>query len=226
MESAQKTRGSSLIRWAACMRLLTLLPVSWPSFQVSNRDDDYLAFRMSVYDLIRKSLDQHSARSVIRSGRAYFGMCLNAGRNVNDGIEEFPAQSGPLLFVPKSRGRKLLACSLKVSDYSSHRPRMSFAMRRFTLSHDSSFSVPASRELTRRWISLAHAAEASGSAGPSRLAIISAASFARDFALRRRASASTDSVAFVIFPYYSRERPPNKRLTGPLKSAAAQPHPR
>jgi hypothetical protein len=61
---------------------------------------------------------------------------------------------------------------------------MSFAMRRFALSHDSNFSVLSSSASTRRWISLSQAVAASGSAGPSRLASNSAASSARAFGRR------------------------------------------
>ena len=117
------------------------------------------------------------------------------------------------------RQRKLFAGCFEVSEYPSHRPRMSLAIRRFALSHDSNFSVPASSAFTRRWISLSQALAASGSAGPSRLASSSAARSVRAFALSRRASASTDSVAFVIFPDYPRGRPPNQTLQPPSRAA-------
>lgn len=179
-------------------RLSALPPVARSSFQVSNRDDDSLIFHKTVYDLIRKPMHQHTARSVVGRRRAYFGLRLNDGDSVNYGIKEFTAQSRTLRFVPTDRGGKLFARGLKISEYSSHRRRISCAIRSLTLSHDSSSSVPASSALTRRSISSSQAAAASGSAGPSRLASSSDASSARAWASSRRASASMDSLDFVI----------------------------
>jgi len=69
---------------------------------------------------------------------------------MNDGIKEFSTLARPLLFVPQDGCGKLLACLFEISECPGHRRRMSFAIRRFALSHDSNFSVPASSELTRR----------------------------------------------------------------------------
>ena len=132
---------------------------------------------------------------------------------MSNGIEEFPTQSATLLFVPAGRRRQTLPpCCFEISQCPGHCPRMSRAIRCFTLSHDSSFSVPASSASTRRLISLSQAMPASGSAGPSRLASNSAASSARAFASRRRASASTDSMAFVIVSILRLRGSPNKLL--------------
>ena len=202
------------------MRLISFPPVSRPSFQVSNCDDDNLVLRMTVDNLIRKPLHQHAACSAIARKRAYFLLCLNEGCRLNDGINEFSTQPRPLPFVPLDGCGKLVACFFEISDCPRHRRRMSFAIRRFALSHDSNVAVPASIERTRRWISFSQAESASGSAGPSRLASNSAASSARAFASSRRALASTDSAAFVILQYYIRGRPPNRRLEQTLGGPA------
>ena len=150
---------------------------------MGDRDDDNLVFRNTVYDLIWKSLHQHMTCSAITRKRAHFGLSLNEGCCMNDSIEEFTAQSGTLLFVPTDGGSKLFARLFEVTKCPSHRPKMSLAIRRLTLSHDSSCSVPASSASTRRRISSSQAVAASGSEGPSRLASNSAASSAR-WALR------------------------------------------
>lgn len=77
-----------------------------------------------------------------------------------------------------------------------HRPSTSRSMRRFTSDQGSSRIVPASIAAIRRSISAFHAASASGSAGPSRLASNSAASSARASGSRRKASAKTSVTAF------------------------------
>src|SRR5439155_17319791 len=105
---------SMVSRWGTQPRLLALLPVSWPSFQMGNCDDDNLFIRKTVYDLIRKLLHQHPACSVIGRESAYFRLCLNEGCRMNDGIKEFRTQSGQLLFVPKDGGGKLFACCFEV----------------------------------------------------------------------------------------------------------------
>jgi hypothetical protein len=69
---------------------------------------------------------------------------------MNDGIEEFHTQPRTLLFVPADGCGELLASWFEVSEFPSYRRRISFAIRRFVLSHDSSFSVPDSRALMRR----------------------------------------------------------------------------
>jgi len=122
-----------------------------------------------------KSMHQHTACSPIARERADFGLRLNEGCRMSNGIEEFPTQSATLLFVPAGRRRQTLPpCCFEISQCPGHCPRMSRAIRCFTLSHDSSFSVPASSASTRRLISLSQEMAASGSAGPSRLASNSA----------------------------------------------------
>jgi hypothetical protein len=73
-------------------RLCTPLPIAKPSFQVSNRDDDNFVRQGTVYDFIGKSLHQHTACSAIGRLPAYFGLRLNEGCCINDGIKEFPTQ--------------------------------------------------------------------------------------------------------------------------------------
>src|SRR5438128_4188803 len=80
---------------------------------------------------------------------------------VNDGIKEFPAQPRTLFFIPANGCSKLFAGFFDVSECPRHRPRRSFAIRRFTVSHDSSLAVPASSSFTRRSISFSQAAAAS-----------------------------------------------------------------
>src|ERR1700757_4137053 len=104
---------------------------------MSNRDDDDLVLQKTVHNLIGKSRHQHTACSTIPRDRADFGLRLNESYCMSDGIEELSTQSGPLLFVPADGGGKLFACGFEVSQLPGHLPRMSRAMRRFTLSHDS-----------------------------------------------------------------------------------------
>src|SRR5260370_325422 len=136
-----------------------------PSFQVSNCDDDNFVRRDRVYDLIGKSLHQHTACSVVGRRRTNFWLHLNEGCWMNDGIKEFGTQSRALLLVPADGSGEFFAGGFEVSEYPSHLRRISVAIRCFALSHDSSVSVPASRALTRRWISLSQAVAAFGSAG-------------------------------------------------------------
>ena len=94
---------------------------------MGDRNDDNLVCRETVDDLIWKSLHQHTTCSPITRQRADFGLILNERCCMNDGIEEFAAQSGMLFFVPTNSGTKLFACLFEVTNCPSHRPRISLA---------------------------------------------------------------------------------------------------
>src|SRR5439155_26547365 len=71
-------------------------------------DGDVLSVRFhEAFHLIGKSMHQHTACSPIARERAGFGLRLNEGCCVSNGIEEFPTQSATLLFVPADGGAKL-----------------------------------------------------------------------------------------------------------------------
>src|SRR2546426_789786 len=60
-------------------------------------------------------MHQHTACSPIARERADFGLRLNEGCCMSNGIEEFPTQSATLLFVPADGGVKLFPCCFEIS---------------------------------------------------------------------------------------------------------------
>ena len=122
---------------------------------------------------------------------ANFGVCLNELDSVAHRFEESAAQAWPPLFVPANGFSQFVGRGLTELE-PLHRPRISFSIRRFRSDQGSSRMVPCSTASIRRSISRSHAASASGSAGPSKLANSSAASSARVAGSRRNASAKTD----------------------------------
>ena len=170
---------------------IPLHPITRPPSQVSDGHDNDLIWPEAVDYLIWECGDQDSTRvAVLRDYRADFGMGANAGKGCVSRVQEFTAEPGSLGFVPSDRFPEFFGgrCTGK----NLHRPRISLSIRRLTASQGSSSTVPPSMASTRRSISVAHAASASGSAGPSRLFRSSAASSARASISRRRASTRTD----------------------------------
>lgn len=153
----------------------------------------------AIHDLVRESSNRHAAgmtiggdrRSDLRSG-------FDEREGGDDRVEELTTEAGSASFVPTDGLGKFLGSGLAGAERPIHRPRISFSTRRLTSVQGSSFTVPASIAATRRSISIAHAAPASGSAGPSRLAKSSAATSARASRSRRNASARTASAGLVM----------------------------
>src|SRR5437867_5791145 len=178
-----------------------MLPEPRAAFQMSDRQDHDLSIFQAVDDLVGEVCDQHAAAfGVFVSGRSDLRLALDALDRCLDGVVKLSAQAGPTRFIPAHSLGEFLGRESGDPDVAlaPHRPRIDFSIRRFTSAHDSSLSLPASKSATRRAISAFQAWSASGSAGPSRLASISAASRARESASSLRASASTASVAFVM----------------------------
>ena len=172
-----------------------------------------------VNDLVRERPHQHPpGRSTGANSRADLRAFCNQRHRGGDSVEELGSKSASTLLVPVNRFGELFRGGLDTAELTRHRPRMSLSMRRFTSSQGSSRAVPDSIAATRRWISVAHAASASGSAGPSRLASISAASSARASTSSRRASARTASAALVMAVILPRVSPPNKRVNLTVRS--------
>jgi len=181
-------------------RSVAVLPVAGPSLQMRDRDDHDLVWADAIDYLVGESQDDESARpGVGRDACACMGVAFNKVEYVIDSIEQLSAKARPLCFVPAHRRFQFGGRRLAHPDRGRHLPRSSLSIRLLTRSQGSSFAVPASIAATRRSISAAHAAFASGSAGPSRLASNSAASSARDSGSSRRASAST-AWAVLLMP--------------------------
>ena len=132
-----------------------------------------------------------------------------AVNGLGDLVQQFATQTTALGLLPASclgkfGGRKRIG-----ADRERHRPRTSRSMRRLTSSQDSRVALPDSMDATRRSISAAHSASASGSAGPSRLAKSSAARSARACSSRRSASAKTAAAGRVMIDRFhaSTDRP-------------------
>src|SRR2546427_12944706 len=68
-------------------------------------------------------MHQHTACSPIARESADFGLRLNEGCCMSNGIEEFPTQSATLLFVPADGGVKLFPCCFEISQCPGHCPR-------------------------------------------------------------------------------------------------------
>jgi len=178
------------------------------------QDHDFIVFQ-PVDDVVWEARDQHAAAfGVFVRGRSDLRLPLDALDRCVDGVVQLSAQAGPTRLIPAHGLGELLGRGSSNPDaaLAPHRPRIDFSIRRFTSTHDSSLSLPASKSATRRAISACQACSASGSAGPSRLASISAASRARESASSLRASASTASVAFVMRVIYPEAAPPNNPL--------------
>ena len=184
---------------------------------MSDRHYDDVGRREMVDDLVGKSTDQNpTRRSTTANDRAKLGLFCDQRHRVGNRIVELCAEPAPPILVPSNRRLELARGELKTLEPVFHRSRISFSIRRFTSSQGSRRAVPASIAETLRSISAAHAASASGSAGPSRLARISAASSARASTSRRRASARTASAGFVMRVILLRRTPPNNRLQATL----------
>jgi len=199
-------------RWAGSS-LVSVLPVVRTALQVSNRDDYDVGWCEVVDNLIGEPA-QHdpTGQSHAAYDRADLGLLCDQRHRVEDRVVEFPTETAPTFLVPADGRLKLFRGRPKAVELARHRPRISFSIRRLTSSQGSSRAVPDSIATTRRSISAAHAASASGSAGPSRLASISAASSARASTSSRKASARTASAGLVMAVILARLTPPNKRV--------------
>src|SRR5438128_355799 len=177
------------------------------------KDDDFGRVE-TVDDLIWKARDQHApGLGIVATEGADLGTGLNQGHRLGHGIKELAAETWTPLLVPPNSVDQLVRRGLAGANRASHRSRISFSILRFTASQGSSWTVPASIAATRRVISTSHAASASGSAGPSRLASSSAASSARASTSSLRASARTASAALVIEESYVRLGRPTSGYT-------------
>src|SRR2546426_9360375 len=192
-----------------------VLPETRAAFHMNDRQDQDLIILQAVDDVVGEACHQHAAAlRVFVGGRSDLTLALDALDRRVDGVIQLSAQAGPTRLIPAHGFGELLGRGPSDPDaaLALHRPRIVFSIRRFTSAHDSSLSLPASRSATRRAISACQACSASGSPGPSRLASISAASWARESASSLRASASTASVAFVMPVIYAEAAPPNNPL--------------
>ena len=204
-------RRGLCVRWAGWA--VAFFPVVRSTLQMSDRHNDDVGRSEMVDDLVRESTDQNSARrSTTADDHANLRLSCDQRHRAGDCIVELCAKPATPFLVPPNRRLELGRGELKALDPALHRPRISFSIRRFTSSQGSRSAVPDSMAETLRSISAAHAASASGSAGPSRLARISAASSARASTSSRRASARTASAGFVMGVILLRRTPPNNRL--------------
>ncbi len=196
----------------------TMPPEARTTLQMRERENANLLGADAVHNLIRETRDEHSTRierSEARTGLRSLGDSVDSSENR---VEELPTQSRPLLLIPPNSCGQFLRRRLESSDWSNHRPRMSFSMRCFTSSHGSNSTVPASIASIRRRTSCSQAESASASAGPSRLARTSRASSARSSGSRRKASASTALAALVMPGIVRPATPPNKPIKLPVRS--------
>ena len=199
--------------------LLPTLPVVRSALEMRDCHDHDFGSSEMVNDLVREGPHQHPpGRSTGANRRADLRAFCNQRHRGGDSVEELGSKSASTLLVPVNRFGELFRGGLDTAELTRHRPRISLSMRRFTSSQGSSRAVPDSIAATRRWISVAHAASASGSAGPSRLASISAASSARASTSSRRASARTASAALVMAVILPCVSPPNKRVNLTVRS--------
>ena len=219
-EGKESGRGSRLTASARRTRgLLPTLPVVRLALEMRDCHDHDFGSSEMVNDLVREGPHQHPpGRSTGANSRADLRAFCNQRHRGGDSVEELDSKSASTLLVPVNRFGELFRGRLDTAELTRHRPRMSLSMRRFTSSQGSSRAVPDSIAATRRWISVAHAASASGSAGPSRLASISAASSARASTSSRRASARTASAALVMAVILPCVSPPNKRVNLTVRS--------
>jgi hypothetical protein len=193
--------------------LSTVLPIVWTA--AAMRHGDYVDVLVTdpVDDFVGETYDaQLATGQSALSGRADFRMCANTFDCLDNSVEQFCTQSCSPRLVPLNC-RCQFVCSGLTELRRLHRPRMSFSIRRRTLSQGSNGMAPLSIAAMRRSISASHACSAPGSDGPSKLASSSAANSARVSSSRRSASAKTEVIGLVMPRSYASRREPTSGWT-------------
>ena len=176
----------------------SILPIAWATLQVGNRHNHDLGWPEPIHDLVGKASHECATRLTIGGDRlADFRL---------DSTRVLVAATASKNSRPRPARRTSYQRTAPVSspEAGSLDRTARFTGREYLFDPASDvlpglkLHRPASIAATRRSISTAHAASASGSAGPSRLARSSAATSARASRSRRKASARTASAALVI----------------------------
>jgi hypothetical protein len=195
---------------------LSKRPVSWLAPIMGEGDDLYFSFRFPVYDSVGKTTQRQASHASFgrhaRDGRAETRMALDQLQGTFNFNEEFSAESGLFLFVPRNNRAEFISSRVLDADGLAHLRRISALIWRRTSAQSVVPVVPASNAAHRRSISAAHAAStsaASPSRAASKLSINRAAISARSCSERPSASCRTLSAMAVI----KRTIPPDAKLT-------------
>jgi hypothetical protein len=132
---------------------------------MSEGNDLDFDFGFSVYHNVRKTTQRQASRTAFRrhprDRRAKTRMPFDQIQSVFDLSEEFVAESGLFIFVPRNNRPEFIPSCVLNPDRFAHLRRISALIWRRTSSHAVVPVVPASKAAHRRSISAAHAASTS-----------------------------------------------------------------